>query len=327
MRIPIISQASSYASTVSGLAKNPTHLLGLSGSSFLQSLSGTTLESMRGRGDPSLACFWDISLPSVPVFEAQQSTLGLLSGVTQAFGALSTVGSIAATVGGATGLASGLSAVGDGFSAVSNKLNQANSWVNKNLGNPVANVKLDPEYVEAITLVFPEYSNREIFRGGMMRKYPDTIVTLGDLNLTLYADDDNKSFKYILNWLNLVSTPGSQGSPNRERNWTPPSIYKKTITVVLMDVNSNDIYTVDYVGCWPKTLSDVSLGAEGDRLTYDVTFSADNAYAYGFKYVSFTEELGNIASGALSYVGDMAMNKAGELISGAFSGSSSGSGS
>lgn len=322
MRIPIIDQASSYAATVSGLAKNPTHLLGLSGNSFLQSLSGTTLEKMRGRGDPSLACFWDISLPAIPVFEAQQSTLGLLSGVTQAFGALSTVGGIAAEVGGAGGLSKGLYAVGDGLSAASNKLNQANSWINKNLGNPVANVKLDPEYVEAVTLVFPEYSSREVFRGGMMRKYPDTTVTLGDLNLTLYADDDNKSFKYILNWLNLISTPGSEGSPNRERNWTPPSIYKKTITVVLMDVNSNDIYTVDYVGCWPKMFSEVSLGADGERLTYDVSFSVDNAYAYGFKYVSFSEELGNIASGALSYVGDMAMNKAGELISGAFSGSS-----
>ena len=310
----IIGQAKSYISTGTGLLKNPRHILGFSNSSFLKGLSDTTLERMKGRSDPALSCFWDVQMPDVPAFEEQQTTLGMLSSLAGGLSKFSLLGAAAANDAESNTLSSGLIGLGAGLNSASSALSKADSWVNKTLGNPVGNIKLDPEYVEGINLVFPEYQTREVFRGGVMRKYPDASVSLGDLTLTFYVGNDNESYRYIMNWLQLVSTPASQNLPNNVRIWAPPSIYKKTIQVALMDMNSNDVYSIDYYGCWPKSFSDVSLDADGTRLTYDVTFSVDSMCTYGFDYVPFTEELMNIASGAAKKVASAVMGKATEMV-------------
>lgn len=283
----IIGQAKSYISTGTGLLKNPRHVLGFTNSSFLKGLSDTTIERMKGRSDPALSCYWDVQMPDIPTYEEQQSTLGM----------------IAAAAGGKSAA-----------KAVSSTAGELVEKVNSFCGDPVSHVKLDSEYVEALSLVFPEYSSREVFRGGVMRKYPDTSVTLGDLTLTFYVGNDNESYRYIMNWLQLASTPASQKAPNNVRIWAPPSIYKKTIQVALMDMNSNDIYSIDYYGCWPKSFSEVRLDGEGERLTYDVTFSVDSMCTYGFDYIPFTEELMNMTSGALKKVAGKVIGKATEMV-------------
>lgn len=283
----IIGQAKSYISTGTGLLKNPRHVLGFTNSSFLKGLSDTTIERMKGRSDPALSCYWDVQMPDIPTYEEQQSTLGM---IVDAAGDKSAANAVPSTAG---------------------KLAEK---VNSFCGDPVSHVKLDSEYVEALSLVFPEYSSREVFRGGVMRKYPDTSVTLGDLTLTFYVGNDNESYRYIMNWLQLASTPASQKAPNNVRIWAPPSIYKKTIQVALMDMNSNDIYSIDYYGCWPKSFSEVRLDGEGERLTYDVTFSVDSMCTYGFDYIPFTEELMNMTSGALKKVAGKVIGKATEMV-------------
>lgn len=180
--------------------------------------------------------------------------------------------------------------------------------------NPASIVTLDSEYVEAISLPFREYGSREVFRGGIMRKYPDAVATVGDLTLTFYVGNDNESFRYIINWMNLIASPASQSLPNGVCVWNPPSKYKKTIQVALMDMNSNDVYSIDYIGCWPKSFSDVQLDNEGQRLTYDVTFSVDNMYAYGFDYVPLQDELMNAGSGLLKKATSAVMGKATEMV-------------
>lgn len=283
----IIGQAKSYISTDTGLLKNPRHILGFTNSSFLKGLSDTTIERMKGRSDPALSCYWDVQMPDIPTYEEQQSTLGMIAA---AAGGKSTAKAVPSTAG------------------------ELMEKVNSFCGDPVSHVKLDSEYVEALSLVFPEYSSREVFRGGVMRKYPDTSVTLGDLTLTFYVGNDNESYRYIMNWLQLASTPASQKAPNNVRIWAPPSIYKKTIQVALMDMNSNDIYSIDYYGCWPKSFSEVRLDGEGERLTYDVTFSVDSMCTYGFDYIPFTEELMNMTSGALKKVAGKVIGKATEMV-------------
>lgn len=282
----IIGQAKSYISTDTGLLKNPRHILGFTNSSFLKGLSDTTIERMKGRSDPALSCYWDVQMPDIPTYEEQQSTLGMIA----AAGGKSTAKAVPSTAG------------------------ELMEKVNSFCGDPVSHVKLDSEYVEALSLVFPEYSSREVFRGGVMRKYPDTSVTLGDLTLTFYVGNDNESYRYIMNWLQLASTPASQKASNNVRIWAPPSIYKKTIQVALMDMNSNDIYSIDYYGCWPKSFSEVRLDGEGERLTYDVTFSVDSMCTYGFDYIPFTEELMNMTSGALKKVAGKVIGKATEMV-------------
>lgn len=283
----IIGQAKSYISTGTGLLKNPRHVLGFTNSSFLKGLSDTTIERMKGRSDPALSCYWDVQMPDIPTYEEQQSTLGMIA---TAAGGKSAAKAVPSTAG------------------------ELVEKVNSFCGDPVSHVKLDSEYVEALSLVFPEYSSREVFRGGVMRKYPDTSVTLGDLTLTFYVGNDNESYRYIMNWLQLASTPASQKAPNNVRIWAPPSIYKKTIQVALMDMNSNDIYSIDYYGCWPKSFSEVRLDGEGERLTYDVTFSVDSMCTYGFDYIPFTEELMNMTSGALKKVAGKVIGKATEMV-------------
>lgn len=283
----IIGQAKSYISTGTGLLKNPRHVLGFTNSSFLKGLSDTTIERMKGRSDPALSCYWDVQMPDIPTYEEQQSTLGMIA---TAAGGKSAANAVPSTAG------------------------ELVEKVNSFCGDPVSHVKLDSEYVEALSLVFPEYSSREVFRGGVMRKYPDTSVTLGDLTLTFYVGNDNESYRYIMNWLQLASTPASQKAPNNVRIWAPPSIYKKTIQVALMDMNSNDIYSIDYYGCWPKSFSEVRLDGEGERLTYDVTFSVDSMCTYGFDYIPFTEELMNMTSGALKKVAGKVIGKATEMV-------------
>lgn len=304
----ILGQAKSYISTGTGLLKNPRHLLAFTGSSFLRGFSDTTLERIKGRSDPALSCFWDIQLPDIPAYEEQQSTLGMIADIA------GTVGGFAGKFagGGVLGsVAGGIKSAADSVSSVTGDLAEA---VNKFCGDPCAFIKLDSEYVEAVSLVFPEYSTKEIFRGGVMRKYPDTGVTLGDLTLTFYVGNDNESYRYIMNWLQLVSTPASESAPNNVRIWAPPSVYKKTIQVALMDMNGNDIYSINYIGCWPKSFSNVSLDSQGERLVYEVTFSVDNMCTYGFDYVPFTEELMNMATGALKKVTGAAMEAASSFV-------------
>lgn len=304
----IIGQAKSYISTGTGLLKNPRHILGFTNSSFLKGLSDTTIERMKGRSDPALSCYWDVQMPDIPTYEEQQSTLGM---IVDAAGTVSKFAGEFAGEGVLGSIAVGVKSAAGVVSSATGKLAEK---VNSFCGDPVSHVKLDSEYVEALSLVFPEYSSREVFRGGVMRKYPDTSVMLGDLTLTFYVGNDNESYRYIMNWLQLVSTPASQKAPNNVRIWAPPSIYKKTIQVALMDMNSNDIYSIDYYGCWPKSFSEVRLDGEGERLTYDVTFSVDSMCTYGFDYIPFTEELMNMASGALKKVTGAVMGKATEMV-------------
>lgn len=304
----IIGQAKSYISTGTGLLKNPRHILGFTNSSFLKGLSDTTIERMKGRSDPALSCYWDVQMPDIPTYEEQQSTLGMI------VDAAGTVSKFAGEFAGEGVLGSIAGGVKSAAGAVSSATGKLAEKVNSFCGDPVSHVKLDSEYVEALSLVFPEYSSREVFRGGVMRKYPDTSLMLGDLTLTFYVGNDNESYRYIMNWLQLVSTPASQKAPNNVRIWAPPSIYKKTIQVALMDMNSNDIYSIDYYGCWPKSFSEVRLDGEGERLTYDVTFSVDSMCTYGFDYIPFTEELMNMASGALKKVTGAVMGKATEMV-------------
>ena len=306
----IIGQAKSYISTGTGLLKNPRHILGFTNSSFLKGLSDTTIERMKGRSDPALSCYWDVQMPDIPTYEKQQSALGMIVDAAGTVSNSKFAGEFAGS--GVLGsIAGGVKSAADSVSSATEELEKK---VNSFCGNPVSHVKLDSEYVEALSLVFPEYSSREVFRGGVMRKYPDTSVTLGDLTLTFYVGNDNESYRYIMNWLQLVSTPASQKAPNNVRIWAPPSIYKKTIQVALMDINSNDVYSIDYYGCWPKSFSEVRLDGEGERLTYDVSFSVDSMCTYGFDYIPFTEELMNMTSGALKKVAGKVIGKATEMV-------------
>lgn len=276
----VVGQAKSYISTGTGLLNNPRHLLGKTALSFL---SDTTLERMRGRSDPAMSCFWDIVLPDIENSSDQKDF------VTEAGNTLQSWSSKASSI--------GLDGVGSLLSSAASTAGSVGSWLNNKLA-PTAFVKLDSEYVEAATLPFREYSARNVFRASGERKFPSGTATLGDLNLTFYVGDDNEAFRYITNWMNLVMLPST--ATVYTGAWSLPSLYKKTITLILMDVNSNEIYKVDYIGSWPTSFSDVELDAGGDRLTYNVSFSVDDINIYGFDYVSLSDQLSNIGSGLLS---------------------------
>lgn len=289
--INIIQQGKSYFSQGASYLRSPTKLL--AGTS-LGWLANTTLSKVEGRGDPLLSSNWTVIMPEIPV--AQKINETLLSSVADGLGMAnrgldkvsgwadnSTVSSITSTI-------------KDGLSTASDYLNKAN----KALTEVSQKISLGDEYVETIELVNKEYGERQTFRGGIYRKYPDGIVTIPDLTMTFYGDVNIESFKYLQNWLDLVQ--GASSETFRNGGWVTPYMYKKTITVGVADDNLNNLYLIDYIGCWLKSMQPLDLDNTGDnRLIYNATFSVDDVRVYGYDVMSFTDMV-------LNYAGEQALN-------------------
>lgn len=297
--INIIQQGKSYFSQGASYLRSPTKLL--AGSS-LGWLANTTLSKVEGRGDPLLSSNWTVIMPEIPV--AQKINETILSSVADGLAWTSAGIGIASMFSDSETVNSVADSVSTGLGKVAKTLNDSN----KELTSVSQKLSLGDEYVETIELVNKEYGERQTFRGGIYRKYPDGIVTIPDLTITFYGDVNIESFKYLQNWLDLVQ--GASSETFRNGGWVTPYMYKKTITVGVADDNLNNLYLIDYIGCWLKSMQSLDLDNTGDnRLIYNATFSVDDIKVYGYDVMTFT---------------DMVMNYAGEKVGGLVKGGISG---
>lgn len=272
------------------------------------------LELMRGRSDPSLSCFWNIELPNIPNYTGQGSIVDQAAGVVGTINdAASWVGSNTAGFAQSAGKAVSAiaSPISGGISAVQNVMN---SWNIK----PAGQVSLRSEFVESVTMPFANYGVREVYRGGVMLKYPALSREIGDLEISFYVGDDNESHRYIQAWLASIQVSNGIDSMFSFRStsgyFRPAHQYKQTITVLLQKsstpsnflsqavewVTGDYIYKMDFEGCWPKHVSDIELDASGERLVYHVTFSVDDIKTYGFQYVSLVDQAINAAASGIT---------------------------
>lgn len=246
-------------SGLSSFARQPQKLLASTGLSWL---SGTTLSRMENRADPFFDCWWTIQMPAIPLAQEVEGLGSKLMGsklfnkVTSGLGIQSTV-------------------------------NKRLSYFDTN--SKVSSLSLGSEYVEEVSLVNRMYDSREVFRAGAMWKYPSQSSTIDDLTIAFYADRDLKSFAYLQNWLDLVMMKSSEGV--RSGGWNVPSMYKRTITVGMADENDTNFYLIDYLNCWLKSMDTVQLGANGERVVYQATFSVDDLKVYGYDAVSAMDQL------------------------------------
>ena len=289
--IEILNQGKSYVSQVSSYIRHPTKLLSNTSLGFL---SNTTLSKMQGRGDPLFTTFWTIQLPSVPVAEEVNSNLltTFSESLSSAAGTLSgwntgLMGNISSAIMGD----SASEIIGSASSALS-KAGQVIGDAGKTIASSSQTLTLGDEYVESISLVNREYGSREVFRAGQNYKYPDTTVSIPDITMTLYGDRNIKSFRYIQNWINLIQGPAS--SKINHGGWVVPAKYKKVITVGIVDENASEFYLVDYIGCWPKSINEISLVSDGDDyIKYEASISVDDLKVYGYDLMSFTDQVIN----------------------------------
>lgn len=319
----IINGGSSVISKASSYLRSPTKLLLGTKLGFL---ANTTLNKMDKRADPVLSCLWTIALPTISYYEVQddKDPGGLMDYLNvdmwkrKALGALTSLGTTAASatfdaIGGAIGMDKGTL-----FSK---------------------NISLGDQYVQGVELVFLEddvISVRQ--RAELSYKYPGATSNLDDLVLNFYADVGNRSFAYIRNWMNLVHPPLNSVNYRSGANkkgmiyggYSYPSMYKKTITIGLADENDTSLFLIDYIGCFPKSMGNITGDSDSNAVTYDVTFSVDDIMIYGFMSYDLAD-LGSDILGAggklLSGVADKAISGIGSAFGGSSGPSSSSSGS
>ena len=80
--------------------------------------------------------------------------------------------------------------------------------------------------------------------------------TFNDLTLTVYNDGTYGLHKAFVNWQNIINTNASNVGPNANAG------YLQDWFVTPITREGNPIITYKMVGCWPKSVGEITLGFE-----------------------------------------------------------------
>lgn len=129
-------------------------------------------------------------------------------------------------------------------------------------------VKLAWEYVEEATLPFVDFDSVSNYKAGKNFHYPNH-YNLNTLQLKFYGDVTGKAYSYLKAWQSLIADT-STGLYN------VPSVYKKTISITILDAAQYLVTKFTYLGCWPMSVDQVTVGSQQtSRITPTVTFQVD----------------------------------------------------
>ena len=142
-------------------------------------------------------------------------------------------------------------------------------WYVKVMPKSALAYQVDYSYVETIDLPFNEIKSGAHFSGGGYTYFPE-FHDISSFSINFYADSEGRVLKWLNNWRSRVKDFGSG-------LYGMPGDYKENITVALLTATQKVVATVDLIGIWPASLSNLSLGnADPSKLELSATFSVDS---------------------------------------------------
>lgn len=122
------------------------------------------------------------------------------------------------------------------------------------------------------SLPFDRYEVGSYFHGTDKKNYAKT-REVGSLRLTVLEASDGKTGSFFRAWESLVRDPVS-------KFMRAPDVYKKTVTVLLLNSMGLVNQTIKLEGCFPLGRNEVSLNYEQSSvLVYEVEFPVDDVSA------------------------------------------------
>lgn len=123
-------------------------------------------------------------------------------------------------------------------------------------------------HVEEVVLPFVDFDQVSNYRGGKNLHYPNH-YNINTLQIKLYEDSQATATQYIYGWQALMMDRGSG-------LYTPPSVYKKTVHVTVLNVAMLSVMVFEYTGCWPQSVDNLTFtSGNSERLTPTLTLSVD----------------------------------------------------
>lgn len=105
---------------------------------------------------------------------------------------------------------------------------------------------------------------RSVFRSGKMQHYAGNL-SMDNVNITMLATADAGNLKLASSWIQDVYD-------NQTGNYGLPSVYKKKIKVIILDVALRQACVLTLYGCWPTAWSSMDLST-GSAINMYVTMS------------------------------------------------------
>ena len=99
-------------------------------------------------------------------------------------------------------------------------------------------------------------------------------INIDDLEMEFFLDTKNAANDYLNNWISLVA--GNSDSPNNQGNFGLPSLYKKTIQIVVQSAAKETIVVSTYDRCWPLSRAAIDLNSESSVIAQSVTFKVED---------------------------------------------------
>lgn len=162
---------------------------------------------------------------------------------------------------------------------------------------------LNSEYVEACSIVLPDFGIRQVREFGRMMSYPEASPSMNTLQLRFYADVQNTALSYINAWRTLVHpVAGAFGTPNKPST-SSISGYKQQITMYTKDSYNERVFALSYIGCWPTAVeSTTDTNSENDRISFIVTFAVDDVILSGYNIDTITNTIKTTITGVIKGV-------------------------
>lgn len=92
---------------------------------------------------------------------------------------------------------------------------------------------------------------------------------IGSISMRIDEMEDNATLTYLQSWFNRIK--------NKNGTYNPPAFYKRNIRLIRLSGSKEELTVSDYVGCFPTSISEVSLSNDNGGITqYNVTLSVDD---------------------------------------------------
>ncbi len=171
---------------------------------------------------------------------------------------------------------------------------------------------LSSAYVEATNVPLYNFDTRTIFRGGRLVKYTGSQMTINDLRMTFYADANNKSFSYLIAWMqNIYPGGGYWNMPKSSQGPKGAKVaqslgYMQDINLMCKDMNNQDVIKLEYKDCFPISFEMTEYSSENARLQYFVTFAVNDLQLVGFNMATFSDQMMDLFNGTIQKTIDIA---------------------
>lgn len=129
---------------------------------------------------------------------------------------------------------------------------------------------LKTDYLESVDLPFNNITIADNWYGGSGYTYYAGPHDISSFSATFYEDRLGSTMKWLLQWKQLVKNLDT-GIYNL------PSVYKKSLRVLMLDSKNTPILRSEMTGIWPADTGNLSLNyTDGGRIVITQTFSCDN---------------------------------------------------